>query len=110
MPAQSNGAAYCSSISLGILMAKCSVTTMLFEYPPCVIPVGDDASGVPYVPTIPVVSQWCSSPFLQLSHFIQLLTIQPTPALSPSLNLLTFFPTAVTMPAISCPGTCGYCC
>jgi hypothetical protein len=77
----------------GIFMAKCSVTTILFEYPPGVIPVGDDFSGVPYVPIIPVVSQCCSSPFLQLSHRIQLFTMQPTPALSPTLNLATFFPT-----------------
>ena len=45
MPAQSNGAANCNSIFAGILIAKCSATTILLAYPPCVIPVGDEASG-----------------------------------------------------------------
>jgi len=41
---------------------------------------------------------------------MQLSTMQPTPARSPTWKSVTFLPTADTMPTISCPGTWGYVC
>lgn len=58
---------------------------------------------------MPPPVQYCSWPAKQLGHSRQESTKQPTPTRSPTLNLVTCAPTAVTTPAISCPGTKGYC-
>src|ERR1041385_360407 len=106
MPAQSNGAIPARLVLSGTCRTKCSSTTMLFEYPPKVIPP-KWLSGELYVPVKPT-SQYCSSPALQLAQVRHESTMQPTAARSPTLKRVTSLPTAVTRPTISCPGTTGY--
>ena len=56
---------------------------------------------------MPLLCSTAPRPALQLSHSRQESTKQPTPTRSPTLYLVTSEPTAVTMPAISWPGTIG---
>ena len=56
---------------------------------------------------MPLPVQYCSLPRRHWGQVRSESTKQPTPTRSPTLYLVTLLPTALTIPAISWPGTMG---